>query len=129
MESQPLNQTLLLVDDDENFRNQQVEYFENLGYNILTASNGEDGWEQVKNNKINLILLDVVMPGKNGSWLVETVRDSDEFKNTPIIIFTNLSHGENVGKILIKGISRMLVKENTSQIELAQTIREVLISS
>jgi two-component system cell cycle response regulator len=122
--------TILIIEDNNNFRKHIVQLLSDQGHTLLQAKDGEEGWAQIaKNRTIDLVILDMVMPGKNGTWFVETVRSHPKYKDLPIIIFTNLSHGENLGKIIVKGISRLLTKENTSDVELTQTVKEVLMGN
>ena len=120
------NQTILIIEDNDSFRSHLVEILTAQGYKVLEASNGEIGWNYVQHNPVDIVILDMIMPGKNGSWFVDCVRDNKEYKDLPIIIFTNLSHGENIGKVITKGISRMLIKESTSDSSLVQEIKDVL---
>jgi CheY-like chemotaxis protein len=123
--------TVLLVDDNEAFQQVTKDQLSKFNFNILVAGNGQQAWKMMQsaNQKVDIVLLDLVMPGTDGVWFLETLRNDQTYKNTPIVIFTNLSHGEKVGRAIVKGISRLLVKENTSVKELAQNLREALHES
>jgi len=63
--------TLLLVDDEEAFLNMLANRLEQRGFLILTAHSGDEALSQIDNKNINLIILDISMPGMDG---METLR-------------------------------------------------------
>lgn len=125
----PSQKHILIIEDDVTFLEHTQSALKAEGYQVTVATNGKDGWDVVKAIPVHIVLLDLVMPGEDGIWFLETVRDSVEYTNLPVVVFTNLSHGEKIGRAVVKGVSRLLIKGETSMRELTQTIREVLISS
>ncbi len=82
---------VLMIDDDAEF----VEAISNLldarGYEVVTASNGKDGIEMAKQEKPDLILLDVMMTTKSEGFDVAREMHADEsIKNTPIVMMTGI---------------------------------------
>lgn len=81
--------TILLVDDDENFREILKIRLQKEGFNVVEADNGLIALETLKNLKPDLILLDVVMPIMNG---IDTLFELKKYKNTrdiKVIMMTN----------------------------------------
>jgi DNA-binding response OmpR family regulator len=76
---------LLIVDDDPNICDMLKLYFENEGYKVKTASNGIDGVSFFKMYEPDLVLLDIMMPKKDG-WQV--CREIREMSSKPIIMIT-----------------------------------------
>ena len=79
---------ILVVDDEPDIRNLAKRILERAGYKVVTASNGVEGEEMVESEKPDLIILDVVMPRKNGFEVCQTLKGRPETKNIPIIIFS-----------------------------------------
>lgn len=79
---------VLVVDDDENTRRFLSVALEANGYEPVTAEDGDDGLQKVKDEKPDLILLDVMMPKKTGFVLFKQLRRKEEFKNIPVIMLT-----------------------------------------
>lgn len=77
--------TILVVDDDPMSRSLLLDILEPLGFNIITAEDGEQGLQFAIQNKPDIILTDLFMPIKTGFTLVSTVRSMEEFKQIPII--------------------------------------------
>jgi DNA-binding response OmpR family regulator len=79
------NEYILIVDDDKDIRNLIGIYLENEGYNIIKCDQAESAIEVLKNHKIDLILLDVMMPGMNG---IEACMKIREMVKMPIIFIS-----------------------------------------
>ena len=84
---------ILVVDDENDILEMTSIMLDDVGYDVLTASNGETAIEMVKNNNIDLILLDAVMPGMNGLDVCRTLKRNIKTRSTPIIIFSALGNG------------------------------------
>jgi two-component system, OmpR family, phosphate regulon response regulator OmpR len=76
---------ILVVDDDEGIRLLVKKYLNENNYLITTANNGEDASEKVKVIKFDLIILDIMMPGKNG---LEFIQENKNEIDTPVILLT-----------------------------------------
>lgn len=72
------NTKILVVDDDELTRQVLSSYFENEGYNVLCAATAEDAEELLTLESVDLILLDIRMPGKDGLTLTRELRVTSE---------------------------------------------------
>ena len=76
---------ILVVDDDEGIRTLVQKYLSENNFLISTAENAEDASEKVKVIKFDLIILDIMMPGKNG---LEFIQEHKKKLDTPIILLT-----------------------------------------
>ena len=76
---------ILVVDDDDGIRSLVKKYLDENKYLVTTASNAEDAYEKIKIIKFDLIILDIMMPGKSG---LEFIQDHKKFLDTPIILLT-----------------------------------------
>ncbi|MDP8209082.1 MAG: response regulator, partial [Candidatus Electryonea clarkiae] len=92
--SQP--ERILIVDDDEKILFVLKKFVENLGYDAVTAENGEDAINKL-NAAIDLVLLDLEMPVKDGLEVTKWIREQPEISELPIIIITAHTSGkENI---------------------------------
>jgi len=79
---------ILIIDDDFNNRDILRIRLERAGYQVLEAENGDDGLNIASKENINLIILDVMMPKKDG-WLVcKMLKDNAKTQEIPVIILT-----------------------------------------
>tara|TARA_B100000780_G_scaffold272194_1_gene234079 strand:- start:684 stop:1361 length:678 start_codon:yes stop_codon:yes gene_type:complete len=76
---------ILVVDDDEGIRSLVKQYLNENNFLVTTASNAENATEKISIIKFDLIVLDVMMPGKSG---LEFIKENKEKINTPIILLT-----------------------------------------
>ncbi len=76
---------ILVVDDDDGIRSLVKKYLNENNYLVTTAMNAEDASEKIKIIKFDLIILDIMMPGKNG---LEFIEENKKKLNTPIILLT-----------------------------------------
>jgi two-component system phosphate regulon response regulator OmpR len=85
------NAHILVVDDDEGIRNLVKQYLNENNYLITTANSAEDAKEKVSIIKFDLIVLDIMMPGKSG---LEFTTENKKKINTPIILLTARGEAE-----------------------------------
>ena len=82
---------VLVVDDDPDVRLFSVTVLEENGYTPLEAANGEEGMKMIKQEKPELIILDVLMPRQSGIRLYRELKTDKSFKNIPIIILSGIA--------------------------------------
>lgn len=88
------NQSILIVEDDEDIQMIEEAYLQSAGYNTTLIADGNEVIETVHKNHFDLILLDLMLPGKNGYEICKELRDEID---VPIIMVT--ARGESVDKI------------------------------
>ena len=80
-----MNKTILIIEDELKIRFLLRDYLKTEGFNVLEASDGDEGLFVFKSNKVDLILLDIMMPKIDGITVLETIRT---VSNLPIILLT-----------------------------------------
>ena len=98
---------ILVVDDDEGIRSLVKKYLNENNYLVNTADNAEDAKEKIKIIKFDLIILDIMMPGKSG---LEFIQENYKNLNTPIILLTAKGEPEERIKGLELGADDYLPK-------------------
>ena len=76
---------ILVVDDDEGIRTLVKKYLNENNYLVTTANSAEDAFEKIQIIKFDLIILDIMMPGKSG---LEFIRENQKKLDTPVILLT-----------------------------------------
>lgn len=118
-----LKKKVLLVDDEEFFRRLVAAGFEREGYAVLQADNGIDGLRIAEQEKPELIILDLVMPGLLGFEVCKSLRENSAFSNTPIIVMSAKAYKPDIDKALELGADAYIVKPIELE-ELMQIVRE-----
>ena len=83
--------TILVVDDESDILTFLTTLLQDNGYETVTAGNGEEALESVKKSKPDLVTLDITMPETSGVRFYRNMKESDEWKNIPIVIVTGIS--------------------------------------
>ncbi len=88
MERQP---RILIIDDDPDFVKATKVVLESRDYEVLAAYDGLEGIEKVKEERPDLIILDIIMPKEDGFKVCEALKADPELTKIPVIILTSLS--------------------------------------
>ena len=118
---------ILLVDDDPMIVRMYQRKLEHDGFTVMLAFNGEEGLAAVKKVKPDIILLDIMMPKKNGIDTLKELKADKTTADIPVIILTNLGdRPEDVDKAKQLGAVDYLVKANISLGDLVKKIKDTL---
>ena len=82
-------QKILLVDDSKTELHHLTDILSKRGYAVRTAENGDDAMRRLSEDKPDLILMDVVMPGQNGFQLTRAITRDPRFSDVPVIMCTS----------------------------------------
>ncbi len=96
--------TILVVEDDMDIHNLIKEVLEQENYNVIDAYSGTEALILLKNKRVDLILLDLMLPGLNGEEIVK------EIKNIPIIVISAKISQEDKINVLLNGANDYIVK-------------------
>ncbi len=118
---------LLIVEDEEILARILKDRFEDAGWRVTSARDGEVAIEMIKTNKFDLVLLDLILPRKDGFEILHEVRTDDSFKKLPIIIVSNLGGDEDIKKALELGATDYFVKTEHSISEIIEKLNKLLI--
>jgi twitching motility two-component system response regulator PilH len=80
---------ILLVDDSKTELHHLSELLRRKGYEVRTAENGEEAMRRLADDKPDLIMMDVVMPGQNGFQLTRAITRDPRFADVPVIMCTS----------------------------------------
>lgn len=80
--------TILTVDDEENIRELLKYNLEKNAFKVLQCETGEEALELIENNGVDIILLDLMLPGIDGLEVLKRIRNNEKYKKIPIIMLT-----------------------------------------
>lgn len=118
--------TILIVEDDPVLSKMYTEKFKFEGFNVFTALNGEDGLQMAISQKIDMIILDLMLPRLSGSELLAKLRLNDKGKNVKVIALTNLAETEEKEKVLSLGALDYLIKAMQTPEEVVKKVKTYL---
>lgn len=117
---------VLIVEDETMLVNMYIAKFEKEGFETVQAENGKKGIEVAKEEKPDIILLDIIMPEMDGFMVLKELKSTPETKNIPVIMLTNLGQEEDVEKGSKLGAIGYLVKANLTPSQVVDKVKEVL---
>ena len=104
--------TILIAEDSKFFRNQVKSYMTEVGYNVIEAEDGLEGWNKLEEHRdeISLLVTDIEMPNMNGFELTQRIRGDGKYAELPIIALTTLASAEDVAKGKAVGVNEYHIK-------------------
>ncbi|MDD3647412.1 MAG: response regulator [Candidatus Dojkabacteria bacterium] len=118
--------TILIVEDDAPILQALVDKFTNEGFDVIQASDGEEGLAKAKEEKPDVILLDIVMPKMDGISMLKELRASDWGKEMPVFLLTNLSDMDKISESVQIGISGYMIKSDWKLEDVVKKVQEKL---
>lgn len=117
--------TILIADDDEDLRLLVQVTLENPTYRILTAEDGCQALDAVKQHHPDLLIIDWMMPGLNGHEAVTQLRQNSETLSIPVLMLTAKDGPEAQEQMASLALAGYLIKP-FSPLELIKKVKEVL---
>ena len=117
----------MVVDDDLFIRELYEEVLKDDGFEVESAVDGEEGLKKIQQGGFDLILLDVMMPKKDGlGVLSELAINKPSQPNGPILLLTNLGHDPIIKEAMTKGATSYLNKADMTPDQLLENIKKFL---
>lgn len=124
-----MNKKILFIEDESALQRAVTSVLSEQGYHMLSALDGDAGIQLAKKELPDLILLDIILPKKDGFEVLSELRQEEATKNIPVIILTNLEGSNDVERALALGATTYLVKTNYRLEEVMQKITQALPNS
>lgn len=119
---------ILLIEDDSYFAQLCQHGLEKYGFLVIRAADGEEGLGKLKEQKPDLVILDILMPRMNGLDVLRKIRQEEESAGSgqmPVIMLTNMYQKEDVETSMLLKANAYLVKAMTDINQLVLEIEKV----
>lgn len=121
---------ILLVEDDSFISGMYRTKLAALGYEVELAEEGDTAWDKLQQDPIpDLVLLDIVLPKKDGFEILEGLRKEERTKNLPVILLTNLGQKPDIERGIKLGADDYIIKAHYTPTEVMDKIKKVLDGS
>ncbi len=117
---------ILVAEDDKFLSNAYRVKFTKAGFEVKVTSDGEELLSTLPEFEPNIILLDLVMPKKDGFATLQEIKKLDKYKNIPVIVASNLGQKEDLDKAKALGANDYIVKSDMSLENLVAKIKILL---
>lgn len=118
---------ILVIDDEQDMIVFLTALLEDSGYEVITATDGEEGMEKVKSEKPDLISLDLLMPNKTGIKMYRELRKDPDVGETPVIMVTGFGSYDVPSMDFKEWLKQRAIKEPEAYIE-KPVDKEVLLN-
>ena len=119
---------VLIVDDEKALRSALKDKLSQDEYDLLEASSGKECMKILETESVDLVILDIMMPGMSGDEVAKQIYESDKLKSKPaVIILTNKSDMELMADIVASAHSfKYLIKSDSTLDKIAGTVKETI---
>ena len=123
----PPGMKLLIIEDEEILARVLKEKFVKEGFQVELAMDGISALPGVENFRPDLIILDLILPGKDGFQVLRELKAHPDFKRIPVIVLSNLGQDEEIKSALNLGAEDYLVKTKHPINEVVEKVKTYLI--
>lgn len=120
-----MNISILIVEDEKVLQDVYKLVLTSKGYTVHTANNGAEGLTQLATKKPNVVLLDIFMPVMDGKEFMRNI-DTDDYPDTKIIVYTNLSDNDTQTEMLKLGAYKFVLKSSMTPKDLLALVAEAI---
>lgn len=118
---------ILLAEDDKFISKAYQDGLRRAGHEVVAAFDGVEALQKLKEGFVpEIILLDLIMPEKNGFETLEELKQNNDLKNIPVIILSNLGQDTDIQRGRELGASDYLIKSNFSISEVIEKIKSYI---
>lgn len=121
--------SVLIVDDDTDSAEILSRYLVRIGHEPLTAANGWEALLKLDSHDVDLVLLDLSMPGMDGATFLNIIRNDRRRANLPVILVTALKDNEQFLRATQLGVSNTLFKSRFTAPDFYQSVNRALESA
>jgi DNA-binding response OmpR family regulator len=120
------NKKILIVEDDTVLANALSLSLQGKGYQIEVATDGVEAERMIKSVRPDLILLDLLLPIKNGFEVLKNLREDAELKDTPVVILTNFEQETSIEEGMKMGAKDYIVKANIDIKDVPEIVKKYI---
>jgi DNA-binding response OmpR family regulator len=117
---------ILLIEDEKMLKEMYTLKFSQEGFEVISVISAEEGLELAKKEKPDLIILDILLPRKNGVFFLKEKNKDPEISQIPIVALSNYDHPETRKEALELGIKDYLIKTDYTPKEIVKKIKKYL---
>jgi len=117
---------ILIAEDDKFISRALCDGLGRAGFEAIPAHDGLEALAKIRSAKPDLILLDIIMPNKNGFEVLSEIKKENEFNKIPIIILSNLGQESDIKQGEELGADDYLIKSNVPMKEVIEKVKKLL---
>lgn len=121
-----MKKKILIIEDDQKQADILLALFEEKGYEVVVAMDGNKATEEVNRGVFDAILLDLLLPEMGGLELLRYIGEGSKNKTTPVIVITNSTSKDHMASVLEYGVQKYFIKAETKLEDILLAVEEVV---
>lgn len=117
---------ILFIEDEAALQKTFGDILKSEGFEVISALDGETGLNLAKEEKPDLVLLDLILPKIHGLDVLKEIKQNENTKNIPVIVLTNVESIEKIDKALELGATTYLLKSDYSLEDVIAKVKKAL---
>jgi CheY-like chemotaxis protein len=117
---------ILIIDDDQLTSTTWAMGLKSAGFEVVNASNGQDGINQTKSQKPDLVLLDQIMPDMLGNAVLATLKQDPETSSIPVMLISNYNENQMMKDAIAQGAVDYILKYQIETKDLVDKVQSLL---
>ena len=118
---------VLVVEDDADSLEVVHRMLERAGHKVVSAANGWEGLLALDAHHVDVIVLDLMMPGMNGNAFLRILRNDQRRRNVPVIVLTALNSGDTLRAVSDLGVQEWLLKADYTSRQLTDAVNRLSV--
>lgn len=116
---------ILVAEDDTFLANAYRIKLDKVGHEVKTAVNGDEALRMLPEFKPDVLILDLVMPRKDGFWVLTQMKDDPVLKTIPVLVASNLGQTEDIDRAMELGADDYVVKSDLTLDDLVTKVEHL----
>ena len=121
-----LDKRVILIEDEDFIRDLYKRQLDLAGFKTDAFGNGNEGLLSLSQNKYDLALLDIMLPGINGLEILKRIRQDEKNKDLAVILLTNLGQDSVIKEGLALGAKEYIIKASVTPDQIVATVKTIL---
>jgi DNA-binding response OmpR family regulator len=122
----PDKKKVLIIEDDPHISKVYVIKLGQEGFDAIQAMDGEEGLNKMAEVKPDLVMLDLMLPKKDGFWVMQEMSKKPEIANTPVVVLSNLGQEQDKERAYQLGAKDYMVKADNPIKEVIDRVKKLL---
>lgn len=118
--------TIVLIEDDQFLGGLIAEKLTKEGYRVVHAFDGKEGLAKTKEERPELVLLDIILPGIDGFEVIQKLKEDPQTNAIPVVMLTNLGQREDVERAMALGATDYIIKAHFTPNEIIEKVASVV---
>ena len=118
--------TVVLIEDEAVLRQLVERELTAVGHRVLSAADGQKGWDILSREVPDVILLDLMMPNMNGYEVLENLKNDERLHHVPCVVISNSGQVADLNRAFELGASDVLIKTDFDAKQLVEKIDQLL---